>query len=597
MGNPSVPVGSAVRPATSSRPAPPSPSQSALPELGHRLASSRDSDASGRSWRLLGGARTSLPSRAAELRATHSSLLYFFQEGTSASNCDVDRRPISQAEMRRAPSHHQDARGSQRCRESTSANFGSIPSANQLPVLVPRGVSPFAAASAVGQARLTCDYGSVCVPRGLDSAPAVPRSLQPTRFTQMISTGQEESSATRGSRNAWRNSSNQRAPPRCTSRTAPGQRLQTSEHDQIRRRHVASVVPDGSVLERRSDRPSSRRRGVNDDSQASAVHGRTDLFHPTWGPAEANSVRSFVARDEGSRSSNSQPRSTRRLTFFEGLVGESLVARIHRALATNVRALFSPSFPPSSRSERPRGQGEPFVRGVVSSPPEFDTVFGGPGAIFMIYGTAMSGRRISEVIEGDLGRVMEELESMFSRGDSVDYNPYFVRTVTVSDPVSADNDHMELWGEADELPAPIRQICEARSLLNNLERHAIKWTYRDSTADGSISVDACPSAVFQNSASSRREVGRENVGGSSAAGVDGVAASPWSCVQQSQAESGKTQNGKECCICLSAFEPGDSLFTLRCLHIFHAGCLDKWIKTSHNVKCPLCKTKIAEDAS
>ena len=57
----------------------------------------------------------------------------------------------------------------------------------------------------------------------------------------------------------------------------------------------------------------------------------------------------------------------------------------------------------------------------------------------------------------------------------------------------------------------------------------------------------------------------------------------------------KTKNGKvdlppdacQCAVCLEDFEGGDTRKTLPCLHGFHEGCIDKWLKT--NGACPICK--------
>jgi hypothetical protein len=46
----------------------------------------------------------------------------------------------------------------------------------------------------------------------------------------------------------------------------------------------------------------------------------------------------------------------------------------------------------------------------------------------------------------------------------------------------------------------------------------------------------------------------------------------------------------ECCICLDSFEGKQTLKPLRCGHVFHPLCIDKWIRTSD--QCPLCKHKI-----
>jgi hypothetical protein len=39
------------------------------------------------------------------------------------------------------------------------------------------------------------------------------------------------------------------------------------------------------------------------------------------------------------------------------------------------------------------------------------------------------------------------------------------------------------------------------------------------------------------------------------------------------------------------FEEGDELRTLPCFHLFHAKCVDQWLK--QNSICPICRHKIA----
>lgn len=49
-----------------------------------------------------------------------------------------------------------------------------------------------------------------------------------------------------------------------------------------------------------------------------------------------------------------------------------------------------------------------------------------------------------------------------------------------------------------------------------------------------------------------------------------------------------------CCICLTNYENDDELRELTCSHLFHKGCVDKWLKI--NAMCPLCKGEVGEKA-
>lgn len=47
-----------------------------------------------------------------------------------------------------------------------------------------------------------------------------------------------------------------------------------------------------------------------------------------------------------------------------------------------------------------------------------------------------------------------------------------------------------------------------------------------------------------------------------------------------------------CCFCLCDLEEGDEFRELKCNHVFHKCCLDKWIDHGHT-DCPLCRGSLA----
>jgi E3 ubiquitin-protein ligase RHA2 len=47
----------------------------------------------------------------------------------------------------------------------------------------------------------------------------------------------------------------------------------------------------------------------------------------------------------------------------------------------------------------------------------------------------------------------------------------------------------------------------------------------------------------------------------------------------------------ECVVCLSTIEEGDEIRVLRCDHMYHKNCLDKWVGFKHNT-CPLCRESL-----
>ncbi|KAE8816387.1 14 kDa zinc-binding protein [Hordeum vulgare] len=51
--------------------------------------------------------------------------------------------------------------------------------------------------------------------------------------------------------------------------------------------------------------------------------------------------------------------------------------------------------------------------------------------------------------------------------------------------------------------------------------------------------------------------------------------------------------GRERCVfCLGGMEEGDEVRVLRCQHLFHRCCLDRWLATRPGATCPLCRGKL-----
>ncbi|KAK4791343.1 hypothetical protein SAY86_031756 [Trapa natans] len=48
----------------------------------------------------------------------------------------------------------------------------------------------------------------------------------------------------------------------------------------------------------------------------------------------------------------------------------------------------------------------------------------------------------------------------------------------------------------------------------------------------------------------------------------------------------------ECAICMSHVEAGHEIREIQCGHLFHAGCLDRWLELNH-WNCPLCRGFVA----
>jgi Ring finger domain len=57
------------------------------------------------------------------------------------------------------------------------------------------------------------------------------------------------------------------------------------------------------------------------------------------------------------------------------------------------------------------------------------------------------------------------------------------------------------------------------------------------------------------------------------------------------AVAASSKESKECAVCLDVPSLGQCVRRLRCMHVFHADCIDTWLKTSRT--CPVCKADVA----
>jgi hypothetical protein len=79
--------------------------------------------------------------------------------------------------------------------------------------------------------------------------------------------------------------------------------------------------------------------------------------------------------------------------------------------------------------------------------------------------------------------------------------------------------------------------------------------------------------------------GTENLGGDEGQ----IQSLPIQVVENPQTEL--PEDARQCLICLSEFEKGETRKTLPCLHGFHQHCADKWLRT--NASCPVCKHRLS----
>ncbi|KAG2447904.1 hypothetical protein HYH02_007358 [Chlamydomonas schloesseri] len=69
--------------------------------------------------------------------------------------------------------------------------------------------------------------------------------------------------------------------------------------------------------------------------------------------------------------------------------------------------------------------------------------------------------------------------------------------------------------------------------------------------------------------------------------VKGAAPAVIAAIPTLTCEASSALVGQTCCICLGAFEEGDALKSIQCVHYHHAACLDEWLAIK--ACCPLCK--------
>ena len=62
-----------------------------------------------------------------------------------------------------------------------------------------------------------------------------------------------------------------------------------------------------------------------------------------------------------------------------------------------------------------------------------------------------------------------------------------------------------------------------------------------------------------------------------------------------QAREATGEEGEVCCICLGSMNPPEHVSNLKCAHVMHQLCLEKWLKIHPANGCPVCRDKV--DAS
>jgi E3 ubiquitin-protein ligase RHA2 len=52
------------------------------------------------------------------------------------------------------------------------------------------------------------------------------------------------------------------------------------------------------------------------------------------------------------------------------------------------------------------------------------------------------------------------------------------------------------------------------------------------------------------------------------------------------------EDAVECVFCLSCIEEGEEIRELKCRHLFHRSCLDRWLARAVAPTCPLCRCRL-----
>lgn len=513
-------------------------------------------------------------------------------DGTGTLHYEPEARGTSQASAGSSPFRlhglHDllEQRGSSWLQGSAEPTHGSLlsqgRSGSSFSMTVPRGVSPFAAASATGVAMRANEEGRTFVSGRDEPVPSVAADRQATRVRSPATFGDPDRLLPQPA-----SSADQRLPAAATEDSAVLQSQVTSKHTARRQISVSSGVP--RPVERQAGRcyPSTSFRGTDNACAAGADHRHgSEPFLSTSrsaGGAQRNAMRYRVTHAERRNPSPGYFGSSNGGPFIDALSGEGLAARMHRSVASSIRSFLSAVTSPLSLDGQWGEVPAPIRSSSMDHGTSFRRVFVGPGASLVVFGTSTPGPRYSQSFESEIGHLVEELEHTFNFGDPEGFETPVLLLVSNSDFIDSDEGIARFLADAEGTAVSLRQVYESRDLRTNLERHTIRWTF-GSASGGSSCTSTQPQSPISKTAEDEERSPEVSV-----AAADDARRNPTLITQQSQ-----TQNGKECCICLNCFEAGETLLTLRCLHIFHAECLDRWIKISHNVKCPLCSTKIAE---
>ncbi|KAL8272866.1 hypothetical protein Esti_003175 [Eimeria stiedai] len=479
------------------------------------------------------------------------------------------------------------ARASETVRQSLSELGGSHRSGfvqstrgSLLPFNPPQGISPYAAASA---ARVALQGGGLGYPTLNSSHDPAHSPVGGSRATRFLSQsgvdGLDHPQPPRASFTSSRHSGSQRSQMR-SAELSSGQGASGFAHllDSSRPPSLWGQTPGFSGVQSRRGYPCGVDRNLNNSRAAGAAHAdrRGPLLpSPVEEPTLSNANNRGTEEEIGNASTSGFG-GDRRGTLFNSFLGEGVATRMQQALAAGIGSILSAVASPISASlggsvtavasPMSASLGGSTREEQVSSrstPPSsddyqerFHRVFVGPRSTFIVCGTLSSGTRSARVAAHDLASLVDELDSAFRISPLGAFEAPFRRMLLGGDGVDVSGDLVRFLVRDEERPVPVSQIDEARDLCNSLERHATKWIFESAQSEASPVGDRQADSSTQTTTSSSRNAA-DSAASATAREEGGVTSAP-SCQQRSQ-----TQNGKECCICLSAFEAGDLLLTLR----------------------------------
>ncbi|KAK3128090.1 hypothetical protein QOZ80_7AG0582460 [Eleusine coracana subsp. coracana] len=118
---------------------------------------------------------------------------------------------------------------------------------------------------------------------------------------------------------------------------------------------------------------------------------------------------------------------------------------------------------------------------------------------------------------------------------------------------------------------------------------------RNLSALARVQLACLPASGSSTSSSFRRQVSAGEMRKSSSAisEEEVLRVAPYYRKKKKIEEEEEEEEEEECVVCLSGIEEGDEIRELKCRHLFHRTCLDRWLARPAVVAtCPLCRCRL-----